>query len=341
MFNLSSKALAVVLGVTVVFSGLVWEGATHIASIKASIASIQYKFTQSASDSAFLQSQFNNLKSAYTDAVTVRDSLKVQVALLTDQLETATGNVTVLTQSLADMTASFNNAVADVNVLQTEVNRLATNLTQANTDIDALDTHAQQANTATVFNAVDRNAFKAPNDLYAVPVTKTRSNNVGGGTISNFGWFGVTLNNQSLDLSANSKADFVISYEFSIDNGTTWEQGKKVDGTVFIKNKSNFGGGYLINKDGVPENSVRYPSGWDGPYSGNVIPAGTTIISNETHPETRVANIYNAITTMETPTMVRTVLDITDNYGVKQTVKFSPCTYTNSVQDNAGISIYN
>lgn len=57
---------------------------------------------------------------------------------------------------------------------------------------------------------------------------------------------------RSLDLSAGSKANFVISYEFSQDNGSTWEKAERSDETVFSKDKS--WDGYLNSKDGV-----KYP----------------------------------------------------------------------------------
>ncbi len=136
---------------------------------------------------------------------------------------------------------------------------------------------------------------------------------------------------RSLDLSAGSKANFVISYEFSQDNGSTWEKAERSDETVFSKDKS--WDGYLNSKDGV-----KYPG---KNYGGDIVPAGVVIESNETKVGERAANIYTAIVAEDAIVMVRTVINITDNFGNEiDIIKFDPVTYTDGEPDNLGIGIY-
>ncbi|KUO74817.1 MAG: hypothetical protein APF77_11185 [Clostridia bacterium BRH_c25] len=170
-------------------------------------------------------------------------------------------------------------------------------------------------------------------ELTVRQLSSTRSNLVdkGNNTINNFGWFGVALSSP-LDLSLDSEGNFAISYEFSTNGGTTWEQAKNAQDTVFFKDKT--WSGYLNNADGVS----RYP----GPgYSGYIVPAGIPVISNETKVGERVTNAYNAIIAENATVKVRTVLNVTDNYGnILEPIKFDPVTYTNGIPDNRGIGIY-
>jgi|GEM_PF-4416689 len=175
------------------------------------------------------------------------------------------------------------------------------------------------------------NALLNTPDIAVTVLSSTRSNSVDttNNTISNFGWFAVKFDSP-LDLSAGSKGNLAINYEFSTDNGATWEQAKKADGTVFFKDKAWTG--YLNREDGT-----KYP----GANSGDIIPAGVIIDSNETKVGERAANAYSAIIAADATVMVRTVLNITDNYGIKLApITLDPVTFINGVPDNMGIDIY-
>ncbi len=173
-------------------------------------------------------------------------------------------------------------------------------------------------------------------ELAVKQLSSTRSNTVDASknTINNFGWFGIALSSP-LDLSADSEGNFAISYEYSTNGGDTWEEAKNALGTAFYKDKS--WSGYLNNAD-VPEKVIKYPG---SNYGGDIVPAGVPIISNETKVGERAANAYNAIIAANSTVKVRTVLNITDNYGNKLSpIKFDPVTFTNGVPDNVGIGIY-